>query len=217
MLPKIKALHGCIFSSFFKADCIRRQHYKAFFRQYRKGLIPQFCKDRPGNTGILFEPEIPGNTGNIMRTCVATGTRLHLIEPLGFKLDESSIKRSGVNYIDKLEYAVYKNWDDFKEKNQGTYYFFTRYGHKTCDSFDFSLPFEDYYVMFGKESSGIPRELLKDNLDRCIRIPMLPNARSLNLSNSVAIILYEMLRQQEYYGLASDENIKGTTWLEDNF
>ena len=96
---------------------------------------------------VLYEPEIPGNTGNIMRTCVATNTRLHLIEPLGFKLDESSIKRSGVNYIDKLEYTVYKNWDEFKEKNEGTYYFFTRYGHKPHSSFDYSNKDEEIYLI----------------------------------------------------------------------
>ena len=103
---------------------------------------------------VLYEPEIPGNTGNIMRTCVATNTKLHLIEPLGFKLDESSIKRSGVNYIDKLEYTVYKNWDEFKEKNKGTYYFFTRYGHKPHDSFNYSNQEENIYFIFGKESNA---------------------------------------------------------------
>ena len=127
---------------------------------------------------VLFEPEIPGNTGNIMRTCVATGTKLHLIEPLGFKLDESSIKRSGVNYIDKLEYTVYKNWEDFKSKNEGTYYFFTRYGHKPHSSFDYSNKDEEIYLIFGKESTGIPKEILRTDLDRCMRIPMSKNVRS---------------------------------------
>ena len=150
---------------------------------------------------VLFEPEIPGNTGNIMRTCVATGTRLHLIEPLGFKLDESSIKRSGVNYIDKLEYTVYKNWDDFKEKNKGTYYFFTRYGHKPHSSFDYSNKDEEIYLIFGKESTGIPKEILRSDLDRCMRIPMTDNVRSLNLSNCAAIVLFEVLRQQDYRDL----------------
>ena len=92
---------------------------------------------------VLYEPEIPTNTGNIMRTCVATNTKLHLIEPLGFKLDEKSIKRSGVNYIDKLEYFVYKNWEDFKSKNQGTYYYFTRYGKKPHTSFDYKKSYLD--------------------------------------------------------------------------
>ena len=162
---------------------------------------------------VLFEPEIPGNTGNIMRTCVATGTRLHLIEPLGFKLDESSIKRSGVNYIDKLEYAVYKNWDDFKEKNQGTYYFFTRYGHKPHSSFDYSNKDEEIYLIFGKESTGIPKEILRSDLDRCMRIPMTDNVRSLNLSNCAAIVLFEVLRQQDYRDLLRDEPHKDKDFI----
>ena len=118
---------------------------------------------------VLYEPEIPTNTGNIMRTCVATGTKLHLIEPLGFKLDEKSIKRSGVNYIDKLDYVVYPNFDDFKKKNKGTYYYFTRYGHKPHTSFDYSDKSKNYYFFFGKESTGIPPKLLKPHLDRCAR------------------------------------------------
>ena len=162
---------------------------------------------------VLYEPEIPGNTGNIMRTCVATGTRLHLIEPLGFKLDESSIKRSGVNYIDKLEYIVYKNWNDFKEKNPGIYYFFTRYGHKPHSSFDYSNKDEEIYLVFGKESTGIPKEILRTDLDRCMRIPMTDNVRSLNLSNCAAIVLYEVLRQQEYRDLLRDEPHKDKDFI----
>ena len=162
---------------------------------------------------VLFEPEIPGNTGNIMRTCVATGTKLHLIEPLGFKLDESSIKRSGVNYIDKLEYTVYKNWDEFKEKNVGTYYFFTRYGHKPHSSFDYSNKYEEIYLIFGKESTGIPKEILRTDLDRCMRIPMTDNVRSLNLSNCAAIVLFEVLRQQDYRDLLRDEPHKDKDFI----
>ena len=162
---------------------------------------------------VLYEPEIPGNTGNIMRTCVATGTRLHLIEPLGFKLDESSIKRSGVNYIDKLEYIVYKNWDEFKAKNKGTYYFFTRYGHKPHSSFDYSNKDEEIYLIFGKESTGIPKEILRSDLDRCMRIPMTNNVRSLNLSNCAAIVLFEVLRQQDYRDLLRDEPHKDKDFI----
>ncbi len=162
---------------------------------------------------VLFEPEIPGNTGNIMRTCVATGTKLHLIEPLGFKLDESSIKRSGVNYIDKLDYVVYKNWDEFKEKNIGTYYFFTRYGHKPHSSFDYSNKDEEIYLIFGKESTGIPKEILRTDLDRCMRIPMTDNVRSLNLSNCAAIVLFEVLRQQDYRDLLRDEPHKDKDFI----
>ena len=162
---------------------------------------------------VLYEPEIPGNTGNIMRTCVATNTRLHLIEPLGFKLDESSIKRSGLNYIDKLEYAVYKNWDEFKEKNKGTYYFFTRYGHKPHSSFDYSNKDEEIYLIFGKESTGIPKEILRSDLDRCMRIPMTDNVRSLNLSNCAAIVLFEVLRQQDYRNLLREEPHKDKDFI----
>ena len=162
---------------------------------------------------VLYEPEIPGNTGNIMRTCVATGTKLHLIEPLGFKLDESSIKRSGVNYIDKLEYTVYKNWDEFKEKNKGTFYFFTRYGHKPHSSFDYSNKDEEIYLIFGKESTGIPKEILRSDLDRCMRIPMTDNVRSLNLSNCAAIVLFEVLRQQDYRDLLRDEPHKDKDFI----
>ena len=164
---------------------------------------------------VLFEPEIPGNTGNIMRTCVATHTKLHLIKPLGFKLDEASIKRSGVNYIDKCEYEVYENIDDFFSKNKGEYYFFTRYGHKPHSDFDFSNKDANIYLFFGKESTGIPRNILKPYIERCARIPMTDNVRALNLSNSVAICLYEALRQQDYLDLLRDEPHKSKTFIEE--
>ena len=164
---------------------------------------------------VLYEPEIPTNTGNIMRTCVATNTRLHLIEPLGFSLDEKSIKRSGVNYIDKLEYYVYKNWDDFKSKNKGTYYYFTRYGKKPHTSFDYSNQDEEIYLIFGKESTGIPRDILSQDLEHCMRIPMTSNVRSLNLSNCCAIVLYEVLRQQDYRDLLRAEPHKSENFIID--
>ena len=164
---------------------------------------------------VLYEPEIPMNTGNIMRTCVATDTRLHLIEPLGFSLDEKSIKRSGVNYIDKLEYHVYKNWEDFKSKNIGTYYYFTRYGKKPHTSFDYSNKDEEIYLIFGKESTGIPREILAEDLDHCMRIPMTSNVRALNLSNCCAIVLYEVLRQQDYRDLLRTEPHKSEDFIID--
>ena len=163
---------------------------------------------------VLFEPEIPQNTGNIMRTCAGTGVHLHLIEPLGFKLDEKSIKRCGVNYIEHCKYDVYKNFDDFKSKNVGTYYFFTRYGKKPHTSFDFSNVDENIYLIFGKESTGIPKEILKNDLDNCMRIPMNSNIRALNLSNSVAIGIYEVLRQQNYRNLLFTEPFKGEDYLE---
>lgn len=163
---------------------------------------------------VLFEPEIPGNTGNIMRTCAGTGTKLHLIKPLGFSLEDKYIKRSGVNYIDHCDYTVYENYEDFLSKNKGTFYFLTRYGKKPHDSFDYSNRNENVYLVFGKESTGIPKEILKNNLDHCMRIPMNSNIRALNLSNSVAIMLYEVLRQQNYRDLLRTEPFKGEDYLE---
>ena len=164
---------------------------------------------------VLYEPEIPQNTGNIMRTCVATGTKLHLIKPLGFSLSDKYLRRSGVNYIDKLEYVVYENFEDFKSKNKGIYYYFTRYGRKPHTSFNYeNKEQEDLYFIFGKESSGIPKELLKNHLDDCMRIPMTSDVRALNLSNCCAIVIYEALRQQDYQGLLFEEPHKGANYLE---
>ncbi len=163
---------------------------------------------------VLFEPEIPMNTGNIMRTCIATNTHLHLIKPLGFSLDEKSVRRSGVNYIDKCKYTVYENIEDFFSKNKGSYYFLTRYGHTPHTSYDYSNKNESIYFIFGKESTGIPREILKPHLDTCARIPMTSDVRALNLSNSVAIVLYEALRQQNYPNLLFDEPHKGKDYIE---
>lgn len=167
---------------------------------------------------VLYQPEIPGNTGNIMRTCVATNAKLHLIKPLGFSIDDKNLKRSGVNYIDKLKYTIYENFEEFKQKNKGTYYYFTRYGHKPHTSFDYSNKDEEIYLIFGKESTGIPKEILKDDLNHCMRIPMTANVRALNLSNCVAICVYEVLRQQDYRDLLrdepSDDMHKGKDYLE---
>lgn len=164
---------------------------------------------------VLFEPEIPGNTGNIMRTCVATNSKLHLIKPLGFSLDDKYIKRSGVNYIDNCDYTVYENISEFFSQNKGTYYFLTRYGHKPHTSFDYSDSFENIYFIFGKESTGIPREILKPYIERCIRMPMTNKVRALNLSNAVAIMVYEALRQQNYNDLLKDEPHKSKTFIEE--
>ena len=164
---------------------------------------------------VLYEPEIPTNTGNIMRTCVGTNAKLHLIKPLGFSLDEKSVKRSGANYIDKLEFEVYENYEDFLSKNTGEFYYFTRYGKKPHTAFDYSDNTKNIYLVFGKESAGIPKELLKDNLDRCMRIPMTEDLRSLNLSNCVAIVTYEVLRQQNYNDLLKVEPHKGANYLEE--
>lgn len=164
---------------------------------------------------VLFEPEIPQNTGNIMRTCVATGSKLHLIKPLGFNIDDKSLKRSGVNYIDKLEWYVYENYNDFLEKNKnGKFYFLTRYGHKPPSQFNFSNTNDNIYLVFGKESTGIPKNILKPNIDNCIRLPMTDNVRALNLSNTVAIMAYEVLRQQNYPNLFWDEPHKSKTEIE---
>ena len=162
---------------------------------------------------VLYEPEIPQNTGNIMRTCAGTGVFLHLIEPLGFRLDEKSIKRCGVNYIEHCNYRVYKNFDEFLSLNSGKFYFFTRYGKRPHTSFDFSDVNENIYLIFGKESTGIPKEILKGYLDSCMRIPMNSNIRALNLSNTVAIAIYEVLRQQNYRDLLFVEPFKGEDYL----
>lgn len=165
---------------------------------------------------VLFEPEIPTNTGNIMRTCIATNTHLHLIKPLGFSLDEKSVRRSGVNYIDKIKLTVYENIEEFFEKNKGEYYFFTRYGHKPHSTFDYSDTSKNIYLFFGKESTGIPPQILKPYLDRCARLPMTSDVRSLNLSNTVAIVVYEVLRQQNYPNLLFDEPHKSSNYIEES-
>lgn len=163
---------------------------------------------------VLYEPEIPENTGNIMRTCAATGAKLHLIRPLGFALNTGVINRSAVNYIDKVDYTLYDDFNDFVDKNNGEYYFFTRYGKKAHSDVDFSDKSKSVYLIFGKESTGIPKEILRKYLDRCIRIPSSDNVRCLNVSNSVAIAVYEVLRQQDYLDLYRTEPFKGEDWLE---
>lgn len=162
---------------------------------------------------VLYQPEIPGNTGNIMRTCVATDSKLHLIKPLGFSLDDKHMKRSGLDYLKYLNYEVYEDYEDFKSKNDGVYYYLTRYGNKPHTTFDYSNPDENIYLIFGKESTGIPKEILGDNLDRCMRIPMTNKTRALNLSNCAAIMVYEVLRQQNYNNLLKTEPFKGEDYL----
>lgn len=145
---------------------------------------------------VLYEPEIPANTGNIGRTCVATGTKLHLIEPLGFRLGEKELRRAGMDYWKDLDVTTYMDYEDFLLKNQGAkIYMATTKGPHVYTSVRFE---PDCYIMFGKESAGIPEELLRENKENAIRIPMNPMIRSLNLSNSVAIVLYEALRQQNF-------------------
>lgn len=166
------------------------------------------------NHVVLYHPEIPQNTGNIMRTCAATDMMLHLIEPLGFSLDKKSVRRSAANYLEHVNYKVYKDWDHFLKENNGHFYFLTRYGQTTPDKMDYTKD-GDVYLIFGAESSGIPKELLKDHLDTCLRLPMTEKVRSLNLSNTVAILAYEVLRQQGYNDLFDHEpdSLKGKDWL----
>ncbi len=148
---------------------------------------------------VLYEPEIPANTGNIGRTCVATGTRLHLIEPLGFQLNEKALRRAGLDYWPDLDVTTYVNYEDFLVKNPGAkIYMATTKGQNVYTEVSYE---EDCYLMFGKESAGLPEELLAYNRDRCIRIPMNGDIRSLNLGNSVAIVLYEALRQNGFSGM----------------
>lgn len=159
---------------------------------------------------ILHQPEIPANTGNIGRTCVATGTSLHLIEPLGFHLNEKEIKRAGMDYWEHLDVTRYVNFEEFKEKHPGAKIWMatTKAKHSYTDvSFG-----PDDFIMFGKESAGIPEEILVEYEPTCIRIPMLPQIRSLNLSNSVAIVLYEALRQNNFESMELAGNLHRLHW-----
>lgn len=159
---------------------------------------------------VLFEPEIPANTGNIGRTCVATGTKLHLIEPLGFRLDEKSIKRAGMDYWEHLDVTRYLDFDDFLEKNPGAkIYMATTKGLNVYTDVEYE---PDCYLMFGKESGGIPEEILVNNRENCIRIPMLDEIRSLNLSNSVAVVLYEALRQNHFDHMKLEGQLTKYEW-----
>lgn len=159
---------------------------------------------------VLFEPEIPANTGNIGRTCVATGTRLHLIEPLGFRLNEKAIKRAGMDYWEHLDVTRYINYEDFLEKNSGAkIYMATTKAQKTYSQVRFE---EDAYIMFGKESAGIPEEILLQNKETAIRIPMIGDIRSLNLGNSVAIVLYEALRQNNFENMNLQGHLTKYDW-----
>lgn len=164
---------------------------------------------------VLVHPAIPQNTGNIMRTCVATNTALHIIKPMSFELDDKKMKRAGLDYVKDLDLHVYDSFEEFESKNPGEYYFFTRYS-KTCFSDnDFTATSKDVYLFFGHEHDGIPKEILTKYLDRCLRIPMSDKVRSLNLSNCAAICIYELLRQQDYPQLSKEEIQKGADFLYD--
>ena len=159
---------------------------------------------------VLHQPEIPANTGNIGRTCVATGSVLHLIEPLGFVLNEKSVKRAGMDYWDKLDVRRYMNFDEFMEKNpDARIWMATTKAKKVYSEAEFG---PDDYIMFGKESAGIPEEILVEHPDTCIRIPMMDDIRSLNLSNSVAIVLYEALRQNGFNGMELQGDLHRLKW-----
>ncbi len=153
---------------------------------------------------VLVEPQIPQNTGNIARTCAVTGTSLHLIEPLGFTITDKQLKRAGLDYWDKLDISYYKNIDEFFSRTNGNYFFFTTKGKKVHS--DVSYP-ENSYIIFGREDAGLDEELLYHNMDKCVRIPMRNELRSLNLSNSVAIATYEVLRQWGYPDLSTTGNL----------
>ena len=161
---------------------------------------------------VLVEPEIPQNTGNIARTCAATGTRLHIIEPMGFKIDDRKLKRAGLDYWHLLDITYYKNIDDFFEKNpNGQYRFFTTKAQNRYVDVEYG---DNVYLFFGKETKGLPEELLFGHPDECVRIPMIndSSARSLNLSNSVAIAVYEVLRQWDYPDLLCSGKLTKFNW-----
>ena len=158
---------------------------------------------------VMVEPEIPQNTGNVARTCAATGTRLHLVGPMGFKIDDKKLKRAGLDYWNLLDITYYDSIEEFFEKNQGEFYFFTTKGRSVyCDV---SYP-DGCYLFFGKETRGLPEELLMQYPDRCVRLPMMGEARSLNLSNTVAIATYEVLRQWNFPELQNFGQLHNYRW-----
>ena len=159
---------------------------------------------------VLVEPEIPQNTGNIARTCAATGARLHIVEPMGFKIDDKKLKRAGLDYWYLLDITYYSNLEDFFEKNKdGNFYFFSTKAQNRYSDISYA---DKSYLFFGKETAGLPEELLKANPERCVRIPMISDARSLNLSNSVAIGVYEVLRQWDFPKLLEHGQLTKYQW-----
>lgn len=158
---------------------------------------------------VLVEPQIPQNTGNISRTCAVTGAKLHLVRPFGFEISDKTLKRAGLDYWDKLDISYYDNLDDFFNRNDGVFYYFTTKGRNVYS--DVSYP-DNCYIVFGREDAGLPEELLYKNKDFCVRIPMRTNLRSLNLSNSVAIAAYEVLRQWEFPDLTTEGKLTKYSW-----
>lgn len=158
---------------------------------------------------VLVEPQIPQNTGNISRTCAVTGAKLHLVKPLGFEVSDKHLKRAGLDYWDKLDISYYENLEDFFSKNQGEFFYFTTKGLNVHS--DVSYP-DGAYLVFGREDKGLPEKLLHENKEHCVRIPMRPELRSLNLSNSVAIAAYEVLRQWDYPDLSREGKLTQYIW-----
>jgi tRNA (cytidine/uridine-2'-O-)-methyltransferase len=157
---------------------------------------------------VLYQPEIPSNTGNIARTCAATDTALHLIRPLGFSTDDKMLKRAGLDYWEYVNIFYYDSLDEFYEKNDGEFYYLTKFGEKPHSTFDYSDITKDHYFIFGRETTGLPKDVIEKNKDVSLRIPMNQNVRSLNLSNTAAILIYEALRQQNFPNLIE----KGPTY-----
>jgi len=150
---------------------------------------------------VLYQPEIPANTANIARTCAATGTSLHLIRPLGFSTDEKMIKQAGLDFWNSINITYYDSLNDFYAKNQGEFYYIETFAEETYTDHDFKDTSKEYYFIFGKETTGLPKDLLETNRDHFLRIPMSGHIRSLNLSNTAAILVFEALRQQGYLNL----------------
>ena len=158
---------------------------------------------------VMVEPEIPQNTGNVARTCAATGARLHLVGPMGFKIDDKKLKRAGLDYWNLLDITYYENFEDFLSKNEGDFFYFTTKARNVYS--DVNYP-DNCYLFFGKETKGLPEELLLENPDACVRVPMIENARSLNLSNTVAIATYEVLRQWNFPTLQNFGQLHNYRW-----
>ena len=158
---------------------------------------------------VMVEPEIPQNTGNVARTCAATGARLHLVGPMGFKIDDKKLKRAGLDYLQYLDITYYDNLDEFFLKNQGQFYYFTTKARNVYSEVEYP---DNCYLFFGKETKGLPEELLLKNKENCVRLPMIGQARSLNLSNTVAIATYEVLRQWNFPELQNFGNLHNYTW-----
>lgn len=158
---------------------------------------------------VLIEPRIPQNTGNIARTCAATGARLHLVEPMGFTIDDAKLKRAGLDYWHLLDITTYRSTEEFFNKNSGEFFFFTTKAQKIYS--DIAYP-DGAYIVFGREDAGLPEELLVKNPDSCVRLPMIEGARSLNLSNTAAVAAYEVLRQWSYPELQSSGQLTKYNW-----